>query len=141
MNRTNVVVGLGIVLCAASLFWLQQQFDASDHRKARRLVEHFRVPHRPETFGQFLQARHGAPGIWHTEITGGCRGVVRVTWRTAHAPERVYAWDVEIPSQAIHPTPASPDGERILNEFTGRGKPLEPLVLPPLVDGAPPRNN
>ena len=133
MNRTTLVVGAGIVLCAFSLFWLQGRFDKSDHAKAERLVRNFTVEGRTQTFEAFLLEKNGGrTGIWETEITGGCRGVVRVTWTLPGNPPTVYAWDVEIPSQGIHPTQGSPEGERMLREFAEPQKDLPPLDLPPL---------
>jgi hypothetical protein len=135
MNRTTVVVGAGIMLCAVSLFFLQRRFDASDHAKGIRLLKNMTAKDRPETFEGFLARKHGGqPGTWDSEITGGCRGVVRVTWSLAGNPPTIYAWEVEIPSQAVHPSPMSPDGERLLAEFT-EPNPLPPLELPPISDG------
>ena len=135
MNRTTVVVGAGIMLCAISLFLLQRRFDKSDHDKSIRLVRHMTSPHRPDTFEAFLAGKHGGQaGAWESEITGGCRGVARVTWSLPGNPPTIYAWDVEIPSQGVHPTPSSPEGERLLAEFA-ESNPLPPLELPPLGDG------
>ena len=136
MNRSTTVVVAGIFLCALSLVLLQQRFDASDHAKAERLLRHFRVEAGPETFEDFLVHKTQRRGTWATEITGGCRGVVRVRCLIDGNPPEVHEWDVEIPSQAIHPTPASPSGERLLREFTGQALPLPALRLPP-PDAAP----
>lgn len=137
MNRTTIVVGAAIILCGTSLFWLQGRFDKSDHDKAARLVQNLRRASAPadsaatETFGTYLQRRHGnRTGTWSTEITGGCRGVVRVTWRLPGDPA-TYAWDVEIPSQTVHPTPTSPAGRRLLEDFIA-GREEKPLDLPPM---------
>lgn len=136
MSRSTIIFAVGVILCAASLLYLQQRFDRSDHAKATRLVRNFRVESRPERFEEFLMRRHGGlEGAWSTEITGGCRGVVRVTWSVPGHPPTVYFWDVEIPSQKIHPNPASPQGEQILREFVGEVTPLPPLDLPPLDGG------
>ena len=135
MTKTNLVVGAGIALCVVSVFWLQTRFDASDHGKAERLAQNFRVPGQPETFAQFLLRQSGAKsGTWSSEITGGCRGVVRVTWLPMLTPAVVYAWDVDIPGQTIHPTPASPDGEKMLRAFTSPPPELPPLELYPSRD-------
>lgn len=138
VNRTTLTFGAGILLCAASLFYLQAQFDKSDHRKGESLVRNFTAPGRSQTFEAFLLERHaGVAGLWATSITGGCRGVVRVTYEVPGVPPTLYAWEVEIPSQAVHPTGASPSGERALLEYVTIPKPLPPLDLPPLPDAAP----
>jgi hypothetical protein len=138
VNRTTLVVGAGIILCATSLFWLQGRFDKSDHEKSRRLVMNLTRPTGGETFGQFLTRRHGGrQGEWRSEITGGCRGVVRVSWVLAGSPPLVYTWDVEIPSQAVHPNPASPAGERMLLDFVSQRE-ERPLELPPLPETGQP---
>ena len=135
MNRTTLVVGAAIMLCAVSLLVLQRRFDASDHEKAVRLVRNLLGPGKSETFGTFLQRKHGGQeGVWGSEITGGCRGVVRVTWTLPGNPPTIYAWDVEIPAQGVHPTPTSPEGARLLLEYSEHN-PLPPLDLPPVGDG------
>ena len=135
MSRTTIVIGAGIMLCALSLYFLQRRFDASDHAKAVRLVKNMTTEHRRETFGEFLTKKHGGQeGVWESEITGGCRGVVRVTWSLPGNPPTIHAWEVEIPAQGVHPSPMSPEGERLLAEFA-EANPLPPLELPPLPDG------
>src|SRR5688572_14334652 len=120
------------MLCAVSLFLLQRRFDKSDHDKSIRLVRNMTSPHRPDTFEAFLSAKHGGQaGVWDSEITGGCRGVARVTWSLAGNPPTIYAWDVEIPAQGVHPTASSPEGQRLLAEFA-ESNPLPPLELPPI---------
>lgn len=137
MNKTTLTFGVGILLCAASLFYLQAQFDKSDHRKAERLLRNFVAPGRTQSFEGFLLERHaGVAGVWATTITGGCRGVVHVTYEVPGAPPTHYAWDVEIPSQGVHPSGGSPTGERALREYTDVPKPLPPLDLPALPDAA-----
>ena len=133
MNRTTQVVGAAIMLCAVSLLILQRRFDQGDHDKSIRLVKGLRSPGKQETFGAFLARKHGRDGIWDSEITGGCRGVARVTWTLPGNPPTIYAWDVEIPAQGVHPTPTSPEGERLLLEY-GEANPLPPLDLPPAGD-------
>jgi hypothetical protein len=151
VNRTTMVVGAAIILCGVSLFWLQGRFDKSDHEKGMRLVQNLERgaspgtpsagapagagPGAKDTFGEFLRRRHnGREGTWSSEITGGCRGVVRVTWTVPGTPPLAYSWDVEIPSQTVHPTPGSPAGEKLLQDFIA-GREDKPLELPPL---APP---
>jgi hypothetical protein len=125
--------GVVAILCATSIFWLQGLFDSSDHTKGRRLVQGLRrADNATETFQQYIERRHGGqPGLWTSEVTGGCRGVVQVSWSLPGNPPVRYAWDVEIPSQTVHPTPSSPEGERILRDFI-EGRTDKPLELPPL---------
>ena len=134
MSRTTLVVGAAIILCAVSLLLLQRRFEQSDHDKSIRLVRNLLASGRKETFGEFLQRKHGQEGTWDSEITGGCRGVARVTWTVPGNPPTIYAWDVEIPAQGVHPTPTSPNGERLLSEYA-EPNPLPPLDLPPSADG------
>lgn len=137
MNRSTVTFGVAILLCATCLFYLQATFDRSDHEKGERLVRHMKTPGRSEPFETFLANRHnGQVGTWKTEITGGCRGVVHVTYAVPGTPPTLYGWDVEIPSQAVHPRTDSPTGERALKDFAAVGPALPPLELPP--PGAPP---
>jgi len=83
--------------CAGSLLILQSAFDASDHKKAERAVRNYTVENR--VFGPFIEAR--APGgIWTTEITHGCRGVVRSRYDT---PAAHYEFDYDVPGHMIHP--------------------------------------
>jgi hypothetical protein len=129
----NLVIGLGIIFCAASVIWLQGRFDTSDHKKGKRLVRTYTTEHRAETFEQFLQAKHGGTaGEWDSEITHDCRGVVRVQWSLRGNPPTVYLWDVEISSQEIYAVEDSPSGERMLREFQSATNELPPLELPPL---------
>jgi hypothetical protein len=139
VSRTSLIVGATTLVCAACLIWLQGEFTSSDHRKAERLVRLYRVDHRDETFEQFLARSHGGNhGQWGTDISDGCRGVVRVTWAASDHPDTVYRWDVEIPTQEIYAVVDSPGGERLLQEFNGPAAPLPPLDLPPVPPpGAP----
>jgi hypothetical protein len=132
MNRTNVIVGIGIILCAASVIWLEGRFSEGDHRKARQLVRSYRLEHRPETFEQFVVRKHGGrAGAWDSEIRESCRGVVRVQWFLDGNPPTIYQWDVEIPTQEIYVVPESPGGKRLLEEFKAPPEELPPLELPP----------
>jgi hypothetical protein len=131
VSRTDVVVGLGIVLCAGSLFWLQGRFDDSDHTKSIRLVRGLRNPSGTETFEQYLiRTEETTLGTWSSEVTGGCRGVARVTFTVPGPPPRSFAWDVDLPAQAVHPNPGSPGGEARLKAFVEQRE-LEKLELPP----------
>jgi len=131
MNRTNLVVGVGIILCAASLIWLEGRFSSSDHRKARKLVRTYMVEHRRETFEQFLMAQHdGQAGQWDSEVTDNCRGVVRVQWYLPGDPPVIYLWDVNVSTKEIFAVPESPAGKHMLELFHEEPEPLPPLELP-----------
>jgi hypothetical protein len=132
MSRNTSILAMVILLCAASLFVLQSRFETSDHEKGQRLVRGFRAPGRDETFEAFLIRAHGGrAGEWSSEITGGCRGVMRVAFTLPGSPGTVHVWDLEIPSQAIHPRPDSPSGQKLLEEFTQPDRVLPALKLPP----------
>jgi hypothetical protein len=131
MNRTNLIVGVGIILCAGSVIWLEGRFSDSDHRKAEKLLRAFHVEHRQETFEGFIVRKHGGQlGEWDTEIKQTCRGVVRVQWYLDGSPPTIYQWDVEIPSQEIYAVSESPGGKRLLEEFEQPPDELPPLELP-----------
>lgn len=49
--------------------------------------------------------------MWTTEITHGCRGIVRVSYA---APAGTYLFDYDVPGHAIHP--GNPAAEHILAE-------------------------
>jgi hypothetical protein len=105
---------------------LQGWFDASDHRKAERIVRGYRgaVPEHtvggalgippPATLGERVEAE--APGgAWSTEITHACRGFVRVTYQS---PSSVYLFDYDVPEHRIHP--ANPAAERVLQQLPAK---------------------
>ncbi|RMH44997.1 MAG: hypothetical protein D6689_01030 [Deltaproteobacteria bacterium] len=139
MNKTTLTVGAGIILCAASILWLEGRFAASDHRKAKELVRAYRVDGRDETFEQFVVRKHGGrAGRWDSEIRETCRGIVRVQWTLDGNPPTFYQWDVELPTQEIYVVPESPGGKRLLEEFQAKPDALPPLELPPLDAGAAP---
>ena len=75
------------------LLILQSAFDSSDHRKADHAVRNYSVGGR--TLGPFLEQRRPNAG-WSSEITHGCRGVVRVTYGDT-------AFDYDVPGHGIHP--------------------------------------
>jgi hypothetical protein len=109
-----------LFFCAAgTLLILQNAFDASDHRKAERAVRNYAVGGR--VLGAFVETR--APGgQWTTEITHGCRGVVRASYS---APGGLYQFDYDVPAHAIHP--GNEAGQKALADF---------IAAPPLtVDG------
>ena len=131
MTRANLVVGAGIICCAASLIWLEGRFSRADHRKAKLLVSTYTVGQRAETFEQFIVRQHdGRLGEWQTEITDDCRGVVRVRWSLAGQPPTVYAWDVMVSTKEIFAVPESPGGKRLLERFHAAATELPPLDLP-----------
>ena len=131
MNRSNFVVGAGIILCATSLIWLEGRFDSSDHRKAVKLVRTYTIEHRPETFEQFLVRVHdGKHGQWDSEITDSCRGVVRVQWYLPGSPPTVYLWDGMVSTEEIFAVPESPGGKKMLHDFHAKPEQLPPLELP-----------
>lgn len=131
MNKTNLIVGVGIILCAASVIWLEGRFSASDHRKAKQLVREFAVEHRSETFEAFVVRKHGGrAGEWDSDIREYCRGVVRVQWYLEGNPPTIYQWDVEIPSSEIFAVPGSSGGKRLLVEFKAPKQALPELDLP-----------
>ena len=89
---------------------LQGAFDTSDHQKGERAVRLYRVG-----AGAPLGARVEAEapgGVWTTEITHGCRGVVRVSYTTQATQ---YLFDYDVPGHAIHP--ANPSAEHVLATF------------------------
>jgi hypothetical protein len=98
MKRVEFRLFLLFFCCAGTLLILQNAFDSSDHRKAERAVREYRV-NGSGPFGAFVEAR--APGgAWATEITHGCRGVVRTTY---DAPGARYEFDYDVPAHGIHP--------------------------------------
>jgi hypothetical protein len=117
MKGTSLRLFIVFFCTAGSLLILQHAFDVSDHTKAARAVQHYRVPQQPLAFGPFLEAR--APGgAWDTEITHGCRGVVRVTYA---APLGTYGFDYDVPGRTFHP--ASPAAQEAMGAFLGAPPP------------------
>lgn len=93
MSNTSLRLLILFVCAAGTLLILQSAFDSSDHRKADHAVRNYSVNGR--VFGPFLEQRQ--PGReWSTEITHGCRGVVRVTYGDV-------AFDYDVPAHGIHP--------------------------------------
>jgi hypothetical protein len=109
-----------LFFCAtATLLILQNAFDSSDHRKAERAVRNHAAG--SKVLGTLVEQQ--APGgVWSTEITHGCRGIVRTTY---DAPGGRFEFDYDVPAHMIHPA-----NER------GRAA-LEALVVVP-DGGAPP---
>ncbi len=131
MNKTNLIVGIGIILCAGSLIWLEGRFETSDLRKSKKLVRTFMVDGRGETFEQFIVRKHGgAAGTWDSDVTDSCRGVARVQWALDGNPPTIYQWDVDLTSQEIFAVAESPGGRQLLEEFKAEPEELPPLDLP-----------
>jgi hypothetical protein len=113
MSSTSLRLLILFVCTAGSLLILQNAFDASDHRKAERAVRGYRAPARREPFGAFLEARLPG-GAWDTEITNGCRGVVRTRYA---APSALCEFDFDVPGRTVHP--ANERARQLLGEFLG----------------------
>jgi hypothetical protein len=97
-----------LFFCAtATLLILQNAFDSSDHRKAEKAVRTYTVG--GQVLGQLVESK--APGgVWSTEITQGCRGVVRTRY---DAPGGHYEFDYDVPAHMIHP------GNELARELMG----------------------
>jgi hypothetical protein len=130
MKGINFRLFLVFFCTAGSLLILQSVFDASDHKKGDHAVRDYRVGS-AETLSAFLEAEAPA-GVWSTEITHSCRGVVRVTYAT---PQKSYSFDYEVPAHAIHPGDEA--GRDVLERFVRKnGKPADA----PAPSGAPQHN-
>jgi hypothetical protein len=119
-----VLGGLMILALLFALKWLQDRFDASDHRKATELVRSYRASPTGPTIPQAIIARH--PDVkeheisWSSEISSGCLGNVRVSAyvpKKAGRPANLYAFDVRLTDPSIHPT--DPQTVEILKSLTG----------------------
>ena len=105
-----------VFVCALStLFILQSAFESSDHKKADHAVRDYTVDGR--ALGPFLEKRQPNRG-WSTEITHGCRGVVRVTYGD-------YAFDYDVPGHGIHP--GNEAGRLALEEFVSPSPSPSPM--------------
>jgi len=107
-----------LFFCAtATLLILQNAFDSSDHRKAERAVRNYAVG--GKVLGTLVE-KQAPGGAWSTEITHGCRGIVRASY---DAPGGRFEFDYDVPGHMIHPAnergraalealtaPAAPDG-------------------------------
>ena len=97
---------------------LQGAFDTSDHAKSERIVKHFRGAGDGAEMSLQERVEHEAPGgAWSSEITAGCRGIVRVTYA---APSGVWRFDYDVPQHLIHP--ANPAAERVLAVIAAAAK-------------------
>lgn len=132
MNRTNLIVGVGIILCAASVIWLEGRFQQSDLRKAKALVREYKVDHRDETFEAFIVRKHGGrKGEWDAEVKESCQGVVLVQWYLEGNPPTIYQWKVNMSTNEIFVVEDSPGGKRMLVEFKAPKQQLPDMDLPP----------
>ena len=89
MGKTELRLLILFVCTAGSLLILQNAFDRSDHRKAELAVKS-EVAH-GQRFGDFLEKRSPG-GVWSTEITHGCRGIVHTVY---DAPGGRYEFDYD----------------------------------------------
>ena len=110
MSNTSLRLLILFVCAAGTLLILQSAFDSSDHRKADHAVRTYTVNGRE--LGQFLERRQ-PNREWSTEITHGCRGVVRVTYGDV-------AFDYDVPGHGIHP--GNEAGRKALEEFVAEKK-------------------
>jgi hypothetical protein len=105
MSNTTLRLLILFVCTAGTLLILQSAFDSSDHRKADHAVRNYTVNGR--ILGPYLEKR--SPNQqWSTEITHGCRGVVRVTYGD-------FAFDYDVPGHMIHP--GNEAGQQALEAF------------------------
>ncbi len=82
---------------AASVLLLQSAFDQSDHRKSEHAVRAYPVG--ADTLGAFVERRSPGGG-WSSEVTNGCRGLVRVSYATDKV---LYQFDCDLSTQQIYP--------------------------------------
>jgi hypothetical protein len=118
MSNTTLRLLILFVCAAGTLLILQSAFDSSDHRKADHAVRHYTVNGR--VFGPWLEARR-PHAEWSTEITHGCRGVVRVNYGDV-------AFDYDVPGHGIHP--GNPGGREALEAFVSAPSPSPSLGAP-----------
>jgi hypothetical protein len=121
MKHTSLRLFILFVCTAGSLAILQNAFDVSDHKKAERAVRNFHANGRAEAFGEYLE-RTAPGGAWDTQITAGCRGVVRTRYAT---PGALYEFDFDVPARTFHP--ANERGRAALGAFLSAA----PLKVPP----------
>jgi hypothetical protein len=124
MDLPRIALGGAMILALLfALKWLQDRFDASDHRKATELVRAYRASPKGPTIAQAIIRRH--PGTqeqdisWSSEITSGCLGTLRVSAyvpRKEGKPGKSYAFDVRLTDPSIHPT--DPQTVEILKSLT-----------------------
>jgi hypothetical protein len=111
VSNTTLRLLILFVCAAGTLLILQSAFDSSDHKKANRAVMSYSPQGRP--LGPYLEKR--APGReWSSEITHGCRGVVRVNYGE-------FAFDYDVPGHMIHP--GNEAAQKLLGEFVAQPSP------------------
>ena len=103
----TVMVGLLIV----TLSWLQGRFDTADHDKATKIVQTYMPKGGAIDLTDLILREHPDRKRydirWTSEILSGCYGYVRVTAYLPpkdESPAATYAFDVDLPAMAIHPT-------------------------------------
>ena len=118
-----------LFFCAAgSVLILQSAFDAADHKKSEQAVRGFVAGGR--FFGPWLEAQVPA-GTWGSEISNGCRGVVRVSYDTPQGSYQFYC------DRSVHGiTGANALGETMWSRFNALS-PLPPLPTRAVDGGAP----
>jgi hypothetical protein len=77
---------------------VQGAFDASDHQKSERAVRTYQVGDGPPLGDRIEKEAPG--GVWSSEITHACRGIVRVSYV---APGGTWVFDYDVPGHGIHP--------------------------------------
>jgi len=116
MQGTPLRLLILFVCATGTVLILQTAFDASDHGKAERAVKNYSVGG-PSTLGAYLE-KQSPGGTWSTEITHGCRGVVRARYATATGS---WDFDYDVPGHMIHP--GNEAGRAALEAFV-REKPV-----------------
>jgi hypothetical protein len=111
--QRNFKITIIFVFAALSVLVLQNAFELSDHRKTEHAVRSYTLPGGTQSLGEFLQKR-SPDGQWMTEITHGCRGIVRATY---DAKDAHYEFDYDVPQHVIHP--ANELGKEALADFAG----------------------
>jgi hypothetical protein len=111
VSNTQLRLLILFVCTAGTLLILQSAFDSSDHKKANRAVMNYNV--NGNVLGPYLEKR--APGRqWSSEITHGCRGVVRVNYGD-------FAFDYDVPAHMIHP--GNEAAKTLLGDFVAQPSP------------------
>jgi hypothetical protein len=123
MQGTPLRLLILFVCATGTVLILQTAFDASDHGKADRAVRNYSVGG-PSMLGAYLE-KQSPGGTWSTEITHGCRGVVRERYT---APTATYDFDYDVPGHRIHP--GNEAGRAALEAFVKLAGPADGGVAP-----------